>query len=58
MTSKQNPVELDAYALILHSAQQGQTLEKYMKRVSLLARKRVAMIGKGLNHEWQGVEHI
>ena len=48
MTSKQDPVELDAYQLILHAAQQGQSFERYEMRVVRLARKKIRRISEGL----------
>lgn len=48
MTSKQNPVQLDAYACIHHAAEAGIPISQYIARVEDFARKRVKMIGKGL----------
>ena len=48
MTSKQDPVELDAYMLMLHSAQQGQSYERYKQRVDNMARKKIRRISEGL----------
>jgi len=48
MTSKQDPVEIDAYMVMLHAAQQGQPLEAYIGRVMNMARKKVKRIAEGL----------
>jgi hypothetical protein len=44
MTKKQIPTELDAYAIILHAAQQGIPLDEYVKKVSDYAHKRIRML--------------
>lgn len=48
MTRKQDPVELDAYACILHAAQRGVSFEEYIRKVADYGRKRIRMIQKGL----------
>ncbi len=44
MTKKQNPVEIDAYLIILHAAQRGCTLEEYVSKVQDYAQKRSRMV--------------
>ena len=48
MTIKKDSVELDAFAAILHAAENGVPFEQYMKRVSDYGRKRIRMISKDL----------
>jgi hypothetical protein len=48
MTSKQDPVAIDAHAMILHAARQGQSLERYMMRVMRDARKKIKRLNEGL----------
>ena len=47
MTSKQNPIEIDAYALIMHAAQKGEPFDKYVDRVKDYGKKRIRMIARG-----------
>jgi hypothetical protein len=51
MTTKLDPIELDAMSCINHAAIAGVPLEHYTKRVAEYARKRVRMICKGLKNE-------
>lgn len=44
MTKKQIPTELDAYAIILHAAQTGVSLDDYIGKVSDYAHKRIRML--------------
>lgn len=44
MTKKQVPTELDAYAVILHAAQNGIPLDEYIDKVRDYARKRIRML--------------
>ena len=48
MTSKQNPVDLDAYSLILHAAQCNQSFEDYSDRVIRAARAKIKKISSNL----------
>ncbi len=48
MTTKLNPVEIDAYSLIMHAAQKGESFDKYVERVKDYGRKRIRMISKGV----------
>lgn len=48
MTRKQDPVELDAYACILHSAERGVSFEDYIKKVADRGRKKIRTIQRGL----------
>jgi hypothetical protein len=48
MTSKKDPVDLDAYACILHSAERGVSFEEYMTRVADRGRKKIGTIQRGL----------
>ena len=48
MTSKQDPVDLDAYTMMLHAAQSGMTFEEYEMRVVRVARKKIRKLGEGL----------
>ena len=51
MTSRHNPRELDAMALIMHSGQLGVSLEEYLNDVGDNARKKVRKIMNGLKEE-------
>jgi hypothetical protein len=44
MTKKQNSVELDAYACILHAAQSGVTFKVYVKKIEDYGSKRLRMV--------------
>ena len=44
MTKKQIPTEIDAYSIILHSAQQGIPLDDYIDKVHDYAMKRIRML--------------
>lgn len=44
MTKKQDPVELDAYACILHAAQRGVTFKAYCKKIEDYGSKRLRMV--------------
>jgi len=44
MTKKQDPVELDAYACILHAAQRGVTFKQYVKKIEDYGCKRLRMV--------------
>ena len=46
MTTKLNPVEIDAYSQIQHAAQKGEGFDKYVERVRDYGRKRIRMISK------------
>ena len=48
MTSKQDPVELDALQLIHHAAQTNKSLEGYMQRVIRVARYRTKKLVDGV----------
>jgi hypothetical protein len=44
MTKKQDPLELDSYACILHAAQRGVTFKEYVKKVEDFGCKRLRMV--------------
>lgn len=44
MTAKQNPVQLDAYMLILHAMQVDQTFEDYLDRVVKMAHMKLRKV--------------
>ena len=48
MTTKQNPVELDACDLLLHAAQVGQSFEDYSDRVIQAARAKCKILARNL----------
>ena len=48
MTKKQDPIELDAVMLIMHSAQSQWNFEDYMKRVMRAARIKARKISENL----------
>lgn len=48
MTTKQNPIDLDACELLLHAAQTGQSFEDYSDRVIQAARAKCKILSKNL----------
>lgn len=48
MTKKQDPIELDAVMLIMHSAQSIWSFEDYTRRVLRTGRIKLKKIGEGL----------
>ena len=48
MTKKQDPVELDAVMLIMHSSQSQWSFEEYVSRVLRMGRIKVKKITAGL----------
>jgi hypothetical protein len=51
MTTKQNPVEIDAYSIILHAAQKGMPLGEYLAKVDDYAHKRMRLVTRGMRDE-------
>jgi hypothetical protein len=54
MTTKQNPIDLDACELLLHAAQTGQSFEDYSDRVIQAARAKCKMLARDLRENEMG----